>query len=60
MSEALPQGEHIRKAVKWISETIKEDPEKSLKKIINEAILRFDLSPSDSEFLINFYREEKK
>jgi hypothetical protein len=60
MSETLPHGENIRKAVKWISENLKEDPEQSLKKLINEAILRFDLSPGDSEFLINFYREEKK
>jgi hypothetical protein len=60
MSDPLSQGEHIRKAIKWISENLKEDPEQSVKKLINEAILRFDLSPGDSEFLMNFYREEKK
>jgi hypothetical protein len=60
MSEALPHGENIRKAVKWISENLKEDPVQSLKKLINEAILRFDLSPGDSEFLMNFYKEGKK
>ena len=60
MSEVLPHGENVRKAVKWISENLKEDPEQSVKKLINEAILHFDLSPGDSEFLINFYREKKK
>ena len=60
MSEALPHGENIRKAVKWISENLKEDPEQSLKKLINETILRFDLSPGDSEFLMNFYKGGEK
>ena len=60
MSETLPHGEDIRKAVKWISENLKEDPEQSVKKLINEAILHFDLSPGDSEFLMNFYKEGKK
>ncbi|MGB9497678.1 MAG: hypothetical protein ACKVE3_07410 [Dissulfuribacterales bacterium] len=49
--QLLPQGESIRKAVKWISEVTKEHPEKSRKEIILEAELRFDLSPKECEFL---------
>ena len=60
MTERSARSEQVRRAVKWISENLKESPEQSLKNLINEAILRFDLSPFDSELLINFYREGKK
>jgi len=60
MTEILPRGEKVRKAVKWISENLKEDSGQSLKKLINEAILRFDLSPGDAEILFNFYKEAEK
>ena len=60
MTKVLPKGECVRKAVKWISENLKENPDQSLQKLINDAILRFDLSPNDSEMVINFYRESKE
>jgi hypothetical protein len=46
-----PHGEKIRLAVKWMSDVIKEHPERSKREIILEAELRFDLSPSECEFL---------
>lgn len=46
-----PHGEKIRLAVKWMSDVIKEHPERSRREIILEAELRFDLSPSECEFL---------
>jgi len=46
-----PSGDHLRNAVKWISEARKANPEKSLKKIINEAGAKFNLSPADMEYL---------
>ncbi len=49
--DLLPQGEKIRRAVKWISEITKEHPEKSRRDIVLEAERRFDLSPKDCEFL---------
>ena len=42
---------NLKKAVCWISETIKSHPEKSRVSIITEAELRFDLSPREGEFL---------
>jgi len=60
MTEVMPKGENVRRAVRWISDNLKENANQSLKKLINDAILRFDLSPGDSEFLINFYKENKK
>jgi len=54
----LPEGEQLRKAVKWISDTRADNPGVSLFKLINEACLRFDLPPKDAEFLMHFFAEE--
>ena len=53
----LPQGEQLRKAVKWISDERLEKPEASLFKLIENACLKFDLPPKDEEFLIHFFTE---
>jgi hypothetical protein len=59
MATIMPEGEAIRKAVKWISDKLQDDPSKAVQKLINEAVMRFDLSPKDTEFLTNFYRKGK-
>ena len=59
MTSVMPEGEKIRRAVRWISENLKESSNQSLQKLINDAVLRFDLSPHDSELLINFYKQNK-
>ncbi len=58
MSTVLPEGEALRKAVKWISEQIVARPDEPVMKFVNEAITRFDLSPKDSAFLLEFYRKK--
>lgn len=58
MSTVQPQGEKLRKAVKYISERRKEDPELNLVQLVDETSLKFDLSPKDSEFLSRFVKEE--
>ena len=55
----MPEGDAIRKAVKWISGELKEDPNKSVQKLVNNAALRFNLSPKETEFLTEFYRKGK-
>ncbi len=59
MAQVMPQGEQIRRAVKWISEALEANPEQSRAKLIQEAALQFDLSPLDVEFLTNFFRKKK-
>jgi len=49
-----PEGEELRKAVKWVSEKRKFNPEKKLNEVIEEACLKFDLSPMEAEFLSRF------
>jgi hypothetical protein len=59
MSAIMPEGERLRNAVKWISGQKEEYPELPVNKLINEAIMRFDLNPKEADFLLNFYRKEK-
>jgi hypothetical protein len=60
MATIQPKGEKIRQAVKWISCERLEDESKALIMLIQEASLRFDLSPKDEEFLKAFYQENKQ
>jgi hypothetical protein len=59
MTPVMPEGEAIRKAVKWISGKLREDPNKPVQILVNHAVLRFDLSPKEAEFLTEFYRKGK-
>ncbi|MBI9084575.1 MAG: hypothetical protein JEZ11_13330 [Desulfobacterales bacterium] len=54
----IPEGEDLRKAVKWISEERKAGPGKSLKKLVGEASVKFNLSPKDADFLTRFDFED--
>jgi hypothetical protein len=56
MTYPMPEGENLRRAVKWISEGLQGQQEKKLLQLVDEAVFRFDLSPKDAEYLINFFR----
>ena len=49
---STPSGESLRKAVKWISDERQARPDAPLVKLVDEAALRFDLSPLDQQWLI--------
>lgn len=55
----LPEGEQLRKAVRWISEMREERQVTNLSQLINEACVKFDLSPADTDFLVRFFAEEE-
>ena len=55
-----PKGEDLRRAVKWVSEERKYNPEKEQKVLIEEACVKFDLSPLDADFLLSKLLEQKK
>ncbi|MBW2608740.1 MAG: hypothetical protein JRC68_00130 [Deltaproteobacteria bacterium] len=59
MATLQPKGEKVRQAVKWISGELKEDENKSIPQLIQDAALKFNLSPKDEEFLIAFYQKNK-
>lgn len=60
MHELLPDGEDIRRAVKWVSAHLQENSEQPVQSLVREAIFKFDLSPRDADFLINFYSKKKE
>jgi len=43
MATIMPEGEGIRKAVKYIDEVRQTEPEKNLAGLIHEACVKFDL-----------------
>jgi Mor family transcriptional regulator len=47
----LPRGESLRRALRWLSDQGRHDGA-----AIEEAARRFDLSPSDEEFLLRHCR----
>ena len=55
MAAIQPKGEKMRQTVRWISEKLKEDETRSVSALIQEAALRFNLSPKEEEFLRSFY-----
>ena len=56
MSTVLPQSESLRRAVQWISEELKINENQDKMKLLNEATLRFDLTPNEGNFLYNMYK----
>jgi hypothetical protein len=55
MSEVLPKGEDLRRAVKWVSANLQENADQPVQPLVQKAIFKFDLSPMDADFLIGFY-----
>jgi len=60
MHSLLPDGEDLRRAVKWVSGNLQENPGQPVQPLVQEAIFKFDLSPLDGEFLIRFFSERKE
>ncbi len=57
MSNIMPEGEEIRRAIKWISSHLEDNPDQSVNKLVEQAVFTFDLSPKDADFLINFFHK---
>jgi hypothetical protein len=50
--DLLPQGEGLRRALRWLDERAREAPAASRLTLVGEAALRFDLTPADEDFLL--------
>ena len=59
MGTVMPEGEAIKKAIRWISDELEEDPNANILSLVNRAIAKFDLSPKDGEFLLGFYKKRE-
>lgn len=54
MSKQAPLQSHadkLKKALTWMTETLQEQPYKKRQSVLQEAELRFDLTPLECEFL---------
>lgn len=58
MTVVQEEGSKIRHAVEWVSEMTQKFPEKKRMQLILEAQTKFDLSPKESQFLINQFGGE--
>ena len=54
----MPEGEALRRAVKWISEELQTGQDRPMSKIIDEAGVRFDLAPNETEYLVRCYQKK--
>lgn len=59
MTTIVPQNEMTRKAIFWISEMQDCGRGENLLSLLEEAAIRFNLSPIDVEFLQRFYKEQQ-
>lgn len=60
MATVMPESEHVQKAIRWISTNLGDNDNQPLQPLIEKAVFKFDLSPKDTEFLMNFFRERGK
>jgi len=60
MKEQTAENEDLRRAVKWVSGNIRENPDLPVRPLVQEAIFKFDISPKDAEFLIEFFNKRNE
>ena len=60
MATIIPSSELLTKAVKWIDENLKDTPGRKVAGLIDEACMRFNLSPLDNEALIRLFTSDEK
>jgi hypothetical protein len=51
MTTIQPEGDSLRKAVKWIAEEQKAGASKTRRQLIDDACLKFNLTPLEAEYL---------
>ena len=58
MSTVMPQSELVRKAIAFVDECLREGT-KPLRALLEEAGVRFNLSPKEAEFLKDFFTKRQ-
>ncbi len=58
MSTIMPEGDGVKKAIKWIDQEKADNPERTLMVLLDEAGMKFNLSPKDSDFLFRFFTKK--
>lgn len=60
MSTIQPEGAALRKAVRFVSDALRDDPGRPLGPVIDEAARRFDLDPLQAEYLARFHETARR
>jgi hypothetical protein len=60
MHDLLPEAEDLRRAVRWVTDRLRETPGRPAQPLVQEAMFKFDLSPRDAEFLMRLFRQSKE
>lgn len=60
MTTIQPDSGKLKKAIQWISDKRKENPDINLVKLADDASFRFDLSPNDSQFVLRFVKDDNQ
>lgn len=60
MGTIMPEEARVRRAIRWISDALSEEPGTPMMQLVHDAAARFDLSPKQSEELIHFYRQARE
>ncbi len=55
----MPEGDALRRALRWLDERVKEEPKLDRSKLVDDAAVRFDLSPVEAEFLLTSWVRPK-
>lgn len=56
----VPESSALKKALIWASEARRDHPAKGLLALLDEAGMRFNLSPNDSDALLRLLTTEEK
>jgi hypothetical protein len=51
MGGTVPEGDALRRALRWLSDRRQEDPQAKRERLIAEAGVKFDLTPVEVDFL---------
>lgn len=54
----VPQGELLRRAMRWLDDRRREGIELPRTRLVEEAALRFNLTPFEEEFLLQTWARE--
>lgn len=58
MTTIMPQSELVKKAVAYIQERRREQPQ-DMRKLIDQAGMRFNLSPKEAEMVRDFFKQSE-
>jgi hypothetical protein len=53
----VPEGENLRRAVKWISDEEQTGSPKNRRQLTEEACVKFNLTPMEEEYLIRSLKD---